>query len=75
VHATTVDEELHAMAPAAKSSWLKRIDNDVNKLTKKEIVSLLLTCFAVNEDANKKHTGDLVALLSREIEAHPHRML
>jgi hypothetical protein len=43
----------------------------VDKLTKKDIVSLLLNCFAVKEDANKKRKGNDVALLSRKIEAHP----
>jgi hypothetical protein len=50
-------------------------NNDVSKLTKKEIVSLLLTRFAVKVDANKKRKGDIVDLLSREIKAHADRLL
>jgi hypothetical protein len=48
-------EELRAMAPAAKIKLLQK-NNDGSKLTKKEIVSLLLTCFAVKEDTNTKKT-------------------
>jgi hypothetical protein len=41
------------MAPAAKIKLLQK-NNDMSKLTKKEIVSLLLTCFAVKEDPNNR---------------------
>jgi hypothetical protein len=69
-----INEELQTMPPSAKSKLVEK-NNNVNKLTKKDIFSLLLTCFAVKEDANKKRQGDLVVLLSMEIEAHPDKML
>jgi hypothetical protein len=46
-------EELRTMAPAAKIKLLQN-NNDVSKLTKKEILSLLLTWFVVKENRNKK---------------------
>jgi hypothetical protein len=58
-----VDEELREMAPSAGIKLVEK-NNDVNKLTKKEVVSLLLTCSAAKKDANKKREGDTVALLS-----------
>jgi hypothetical protein len=69
-----VDEELQAMAPIAKIKLYQK-SNNVGKPTKKKIVSLLLMWYAAKEDANKKHKGDLIALLSREIETHPERLL
>jgi hypothetical protein len=47
-----LSEDLWTMAPAAKIKLLQK-NNDVSKPTKKEIVSLLLTWFAVKEDPNK----------------------
>jgi hypothetical protein len=69
-----INEELRAMPPRYITKLVEK-NNDMNKLTKKEIISLLLTCFAVKEDVNKKRKGDIVALLSREIEAHHDRIL
>jgi hypothetical protein len=47
----TLADELGEMAPSARIKLLKN-NNDLSKLTKKESVSLLLTWFAVKEDAN-----------------------
>jgi hypothetical protein len=45
-------KELRAMAPSTKIKLLQN-NNDVSKLTKKKIMSLLLTWFAVKDDAHK----------------------
>jgi hypothetical protein len=67
-------EELLTFSPSDKIKLVQK-NNNVSKLTKKEIVSLLLTWFGVKVNANKKRKGDMVDLLSREIEAHPARLL
>jgi hypothetical protein len=72
--AAAADEELKTMAIEINIKLVKN-NNDVNQLTKKEIISLLFTCFAVKEDANKNHKCDIVALLSREIEKKSDMML
>jgi predicted GIY-YIG superfamily endonuclease len=48
-------EELRAMSPAAKIKLIQK--NNVSKLTKKDIVSLLLTWFVVKEDPSKNVKG------------------
>jgi hypothetical protein len=47
-----VDEVPWTMTPSAKIKIVK--DRDVGNLKKKEIVSLLLRCYAVKDDATKK---------------------
>jgi hypothetical protein len=65
VHAKdAVEEELRVMALSAKIKLVEN-NNDGNKLTKRKIMYSLLTCFAVQDDVNKRHNGDLVTLLSR----------
>jgi hypothetical protein len=54
------NKELNALAPTANSKLIEK-NNDVNKLTKKEIISLLIACYGVSEDTNKKRKVDVVS--------------
>jgi hypothetical protein len=74
-HAVINEEELQTDPPPSGKIKLVERNNEVNKLTKKEIISLVLTCFAVKGGAHKRRKGDIFDLLSREIETDPDRML
>ena len=61
------------MAPGANTKLATK-DNDVAKLTKKEICALLMSCYATTVDENKYAKNILVAMLSEKIASNPEKV-
>ena len=51
------------------------MNDDASKLTKDEICSLLLSCYATKEDPKKSKKPDLVKKLEDLIRGHPERLV
>ena len=67
------ESSLLEMAPAAKTKLAAK-NNDVAKLTKKEICALLMACYATTVDEKKYTNKILVTMLSEKIASNPERV-